>query len=90
MATFGEALEAVKAGKKISRSGWNGANQFVIKAGGYTVSEPRPNSDYHRAGIIGELIIAPHLDLKNAQGIMQPGWVPSQGDLFAEDWIIRE
>lgn len=89
MANFGEALEAVKAGKKISRSGWNGANQFVIKAGGYKVSEPRVGSDYHRAGITGEFNIAPHLDLKNAQGVMQPGWVPSQGDLFAEDWVIQ-
>ncbi|NCB03632.1 MAG: DUF2829 domain-containing protein, partial [Spirochaetia bacterium] len=21
-------------------------------------------------------------------GNMQPGWVPSQGDLFATDWVI--
>ena len=87
---FGKALEAVKSGSKIARSGWNGANQFVLKAGGYTVQEARPGSDYERAGIKGELTIAPHLDLKNAQGIMQPGWVPSQGDLFAEDWVIIE
>lgn len=84
---FSEALQAVKSGSKIARSGWNRANQFVIKAGGYTVDEPRPGSDYERAGIVGQFTIAPHLDLKNAQGVMQPGWVPSQGDLFAEDWI---
>ncbi|OJB95791.1 DUF2829 domain-containing protein [Yersinia ruckeri] len=84
---FGEALEAVKSGKKIARSGWNGAAQFVIKAGGYTVSEARPGSDYAKAGIVGGFTIQPHLDLKNAQGHMQPGWVPSQGDLFASDWI---
>ncbi|HDY7053647.1 TPA: DUF2829 domain-containing protein [Klebsiella pneumoniae] len=35
---FGEALEAVKSGAKIYREGWNGKGQFVIKAGGYTVS----------------------------------------------------
>lgn len=85
---FGEALELVKSGHKIKRSGWNGANQFVIKAGGYTVSEARPGSDYARAGIVGDFTIAPHLDLKNTQGVMQPGWVPSQGDLFAEDWEV--
>lgn len=84
---FGEALEAVKSGAKIYREGWNGKGQFVIKAGGYTVSEPRPGSDYAKAGITGEFTIAPHLDLKNAQGIMQPGWVPSMGDLFADDWL---
>ena len=52
------------------------------------MQEARHGSDYERAGIKGEFTIAPHLDLKNAQGIMQPGWVPSQGDLFAEDWVI--
>lgn len=83
---FSEALTAVKAGHKIKRSGWNGAGQFVIKAGGYVVNEARPGSDYAKAGIVGAFTIQPHLDLKNAQGHMQPGWVPSQGDLFAEDW----
>lgn len=85
---FSEALILVKSGSKIARAGWNGKNQFVIKAGGYAVDEARPSSDYARAGIIGQFIIAPHLDLKNAQGIMQPGWAPSQGDLFAEDWEL--
>ena len=85
---FGQALEAVKSGSKIARYGWNGANQFVIKAGGYTVDEARPGSDC--AGIKWQFTIAPHLDIMNAQGIMQPGWVPSQGDLFAEDWVIIE
>ncbi|KLN95659.1 DUF2829 domain-containing protein [Moellerella wisconsensis] len=85
---FGEALEAAKVGCRIARLGWNGKNQFVIKAGGYTVAEARPGSDYAKAGIEGEFNISPHLDLKNAQGDMQPGWVPSQGDLFADDWVI--
>lgn len=29
--TFGEALEAVKQGKLIARSGWNGKNMFVFQ-----------------------------------------------------------
>ncbi|WP_219930931.1 DUF2829 domain-containing protein [Pectobacterium parmentieri] len=89
MMNFGQALEAVKSGAKIYREGWNGKGQFVIKAGGYTVSEARPGSDYAKAGITGEFTIQPHLDLKNAQGHMQPGWVPSQSDLFAEDWLAE-
>ena len=86
--SFSEALIAVKEGYKIARAGWNGANQFVIKAGGYTVREARPGSDYEKAGIVGAFHINEHLDLRNAQGAMQPGWVPSQGDLFANDWMI--
>lgn len=88
--TFSEALHAVKCGEKIAREGWNGKRQFVIKAGGYTVKESRPGSDYakHGIGLGEEFTIAPHLDLRNAQGVMQPGWVPSQGDMFAEDWYV--
>lgn len=85
---FSLALVKVKEGKKIARSGWNGANQFVIKAGGYEVEEALPGSIYEKADITGRFTIAPHLVLKNAQGIVQPGWVPSQGDLFADDWEV--
>ena len=27
--SFGEALEALKAGKKAKRAGWNGKNQYI-------------------------------------------------------------
>lgn len=30
---------------------------------------------------------APYAYLHNAQGINVP-WVPSQGDLFAQDWVV--
>ncbi len=86
---FGDALEAAKGGAKIYREGWNGKGQFVIKAGGYAVKESRPGSDYAKHGITADFMIQPHLDLKNAQGNMQPGWVPSQGDLFATDWVAE-
>ncbi|MDC9598323.1 DUF2829 domain-containing protein [Xenorhabdus anantnagensis] len=81
MATFSEALEAVKAGKFIHRAGWNGANQFIarIYAG---------NAAYRKGAIIADMQDC--LGLKNTQGTMQPGWAPSQGDLFAEDWVIQE
>ena len=32
---FGEAIEAMKLGKKVSRSGWNGKNMFVVYQKGY-------------------------------------------------------
>ena len=85
---FSTALLAVMEGRRIARSGWNGAGQFVIMAGGYHLDEVRPGSKYAEAGITGPVTIQPHLDLRNTQGNIQPGWVPSQGDLFATDWII--
>lgn len=38
----------------------------------------------------GTMEIVEHLDLWNAQRQYVSGWVPSQGDLFAEDWLILE
>ena len=73
---FSDVLNAVKQGDKIYRSGWNGKNQFVI-----LLSEQISN-------LPGVYNTAKCLALKNAQDIMQPGWVPSQGDLFADDWQI--
>jgi hypothetical protein len=34
-------------------------------------------------------VYAPFLILKNAQDVYVP-WVPSQGDLFANDWAVVE
>lgn len=85
---FSAALCWLKDGSKVARRGWNGAGQFVLAAGGYDVDEARPGSDYARAGVEGKFTIKRHLDLRNAQGEMQPGWVPSQGDLFANDWYV--
>lgn len=79
---FGEALAAVKQEKLIRRAGWNGKNQHVYMEDqlSYTIG----------AGIYKgqRREYAPVLCLYNAQGIHQPGWSPSQGDLFAKDWEL--
>lgn len=77
---FGEALETLKGGEQVRRTGWNGATQFVtlIRAGNAMATVPG----------MGRYPMQDCLGLKNAQGGMQPGWVPSQGDLFAEDWEV--
>jgi hypothetical protein len=68
--TFSQALEWVKDGFKISRSGWNGKGQFI------QLQTPDEHSK----------MSLPYLYLFSAQGDFVP-WVPSQGDLFAEDWM---
>lgn len=87
--SFGEATEAVKLGKKVARSGWNGKGMWLLMAQGTggQQAEMIPESDYGRAGLT-EICIDPHIDMFTAQGTMQPGWSPSQQDLFADDWCI--
>lgn len=80
--TFSEALEQAIKGKSIKRSGWNGVNQHVYVEDGYTQTIGDGVFKGH------DRVYAPVLVLFNAQGVHQPGWVPSQGDMFASDWDI--
>lgn len=95
---FGLALEAAKGGKKIARSGWNGANQFVVAMPPlhlppFSTQEPGPKVNDRTAKFIGEdtpLDCQPYFALFNAQKKWVPGWIPSQGDLFSDDWLVIE
>jgi hypothetical protein len=82
---FGEALEAVKAGQLIKRTGWNGKNQFVYLLKGNDISK---SFGYGYGEYEFEPTFTSTLVLKNAQNLLVIGWVPSMGDLFAEDWEV--
>lgn len=73
--SFSFALEALKQGFDVARSGWNGKDMYItiIKAGNAA----------HRG-----LPMQDCLALKNNRSEIQPGWVPSQGDVLANDWRI--
>jgi len=95
---FGEALALLKAGKKVARDGWNGKGQWVVLMSGlelppYSAQGVERKVNDRTAHIIGEdtpLSSQPYLVLWNAAAQWQPGWVPSQGDLLADDWGIVE
>ncbi len=81
---FGKALEAIKAGKKISREGWNGGGQFAwhVPDGKYPARMEAIKGHFD-----ADLVpYAAYFALKNAQGNVVP-WVPSIGDILAEDWV---
>lgn len=82
---FGEALEIVKTGSKsIRRAGWNGKGQHVYLEEhlGFTIGDGVYKGQ-HRAYL-------PVLILFNSQQQHQPGWLPSMGDLMANDWEVAE
>jgi len=85
--TFGQAIESLKAGKRIRRLGWNGKGMYLILvpgSKGLTVEEGRP---FAKAGVpIGTVFdYLPHIDMFTAQGDFVP-WLASQTDMLAEDW----
>lgn len=83
--SFGLAIEAAKKGKKVARRGWNGKNQYV---------ELAERISYENAA--HEVINAKHEAIGNkalafvgTSGV-QLGWLASQADMLADDWMIVE
>ncbi len=82
---FGKALEALKAGEKVARAGWNGKGQYI---------ELATNISYKNA--VGQIVNCNHDAIGNkaiafvgTSGV-QMGWLASQADMLAEDWHIVE
>lgn len=92
---FGEALRYLKEGKKVARRGWNGTGMFLYltdnsivpfenlrgNAGKYITEESTGLTD---------ACIRGHIDMKAADGTVVIGWLASQSDMLAEDWILVE
>lgn len=83
--TFGHALEALKHGDRVARTGWNGKNQYIQLATciSYKTTDGEIINAEHDA--IGNKAIA----FVGTSGI-QLGWLASQADMLAEDWKIIE
>lgn len=83
---FGGALSALKAGKKVARSGWNGKGMFIFLV-------PGSNFKVNRAPLLGiyeegtKINYQPHIDMKTSDDTIVP-WLCSQSDMLAEDWNV--
>jgi hypothetical protein len=84
--SFGQALEVLRAGGKVARSGWNGKGMFLFLVPGsrFQVNRP-PLLGIYPEGT--EIEYQPHIDMKTAQDTVVP-WLASQSDVLAEDWEI--
>jgi hypothetical protein len=81
---FSDTLKALKAGYRVSREGWNGPGQFVFLAPAKVWKLNKKTNNEKR--LIGKRQL-PLLLLSNSQGqVVQ--WIPSAGDLFADDWYV--
>ena len=86
--TFGDAITMLKRGHKVARNGWNGKGMWIILNKGRVVENLEPNSFYERCGFEAPVVIQDHIDMKAADGSMVVGWLASQTDMLAEDWVI--
>ncbi len=83
--SFGDAVKYLKRGLKVKRTGWNGKNQYIQLATGIS---------YKAAD--GTIVNCDHNDIGNkaiafigTSGV-QMGWLASQADMLADDWLIVE
>lgn len=75
--TFGDAIEAMKKGKKVAREGWNGKGLYIyIHSVGFKAIDGIP--------------VQRCIWMKTAQNTWQPGWHASQADILSEDWEVVE
>ncbi len=88
--SFGEAVMRAQAhGVKISRLGWNGKGQFVIWIPGQKKVPLAAGTPYAQAFPKRKFIeICGHFDMFTSAKQMQPGWLASQGDMAANDWVV--
>ena len=84
--SFGLAIEAMKKGHKVARKGWNGKNMWLCLMPAFTVENPNERTQAH--GITEAFDCGAYIVMWTAQGVWQPGWLASQADMLAEDWLI--
>ncbi len=91
--TFGMAIEALKKGSKVARTGWNGKGMFLwLKPATVVKSDwckdPFLKSLADANG--GEVEALGTICMKTADNKILTGWLASQTDMLSEDWMIVE
>ena len=81
--SFSDAIRYLKRGLKVARKGWNGKKQYIQLATGisYKSADGEIVNCEHEA--IGNMAIA----FIGTSGV-QMGWLASQADMLAEDWVF--
>ncbi len=91
--TFGLAIEAMKQGAKVARAGWNGKGMWLSLScdGSREVAAENfwspHNAEFARQNG-GKATVLPSITMKTATGEILMGWLASQTDMLAEDWLV--
>lgn len=81
--SFGDAIKYLKRGLKVARKGWNGKNQYIQLATGISYKEADGEIVNCEHDAIGNMAIA----FVGTSGV-QMGWLASQADMLADDWVF--
>lgn len=90
---FGKAIELLKAGKKVTRRGWNGKGMFLwLKPGTEIKSEwckdpvLKELAEQNGGTILGIPTICMFTHDSTGRKAILTGWLASQSDMLLEDW----
>lgn len=93
--TFGQAIEAMRKGLKVARSGWNGKGMYLWLMPAATVKaewcrEPHLKEVAEANGgeieCLGTIRMFTH-DSTGRKAVLT-GWLASQSDMLCEDWVV--
>ena len=84
---FGDAIKALKEGKKVARSNWGGEFIYYKKPLEYVPREGSSEYEIHGENTIRN---HPRIDVSLGNGEVCVGWLPSGADVFANNWIVVE
>lgn len=89
---IGQAITAMKNGYRVARMGWNGKGMWIAYSPGASRLPAErfwagPNRDYAQ-GNGGVADVLPCITMRTATGEILMGWLASQTDLLAEDWVL--
>lgn len=82
--SFGDALIALKVGKKVAREGWNGKGMWLYLVPGNSY---RAQTDAAKAHFGDSVPYRPYIAMKTVDNEVVP-WVASQSDLLVNDWVL--
>lgn len=94
---FGKALEALKAGKKVARRGWNGKGMYL-----WLKPAAEIKSDWCKDPVLKDIVdanggtitalgtICMYTTDSTGRKAILTGWLASQSDMLLEDWEILD
>ena len=90
---FGDAIKALKEGRKVARKGWNGKNMYLWLKPATVIK-----SEWCKDPLLKEIVDANNgeaealgtICMKTADNKILTGWLASQTDMLSEDWTVVE
>lgn len=104
MSNFGQAIEHIKSGKTAARDGWNGKGMYIfLHKGSHDFGQTQESipgvedvaqpvggiaAELFEGGMAGTWTRLPSVAFKTAPGHILVGWLASQSDMLADDWVL--